>query len=186
MSTGATSSPQPAPSGPAKKPLWKKKRFIIPAAIVAFFIIVSACTGGNRQATTVDPNPTSTAAPTAAETQAPQPTTAETEAPQPTSAPADTATAGQKNALRKAESYLEFQAFSRTGLIKQLEFEKFATEDATWAVDHVTVDWKEQAVKKAKSYLDTQAFSRQGLIDQLTFEGFLPEEAEHGVTAAGL
>jgi hypothetical protein len=85
-----------------------------------------------------------------------------------------------------AESYLQFQAFSRTGLIKQLEFEKFATEDATWAVDHVKVDWMEQAAKKAKSYLEHQAFSHDSLVQQLAFEGFTPEEAEHGTTADGL
>ncbi|WP_240721432.1 Ltp family lipoprotein [Pseudarthrobacter sp. NamE5] len=153
---------------------------------MAFFIIVSSCTGGNRQATTVDPNPTSTAAPTPAETQAQQPAPVETQAQQPTNEATDTATAAQRNALRRAESYLQSQAFSRTGLIKQLEFEQFATEDATWAADHVTVDWKEQAAKKAESYLESQGFSRQRLIDQLIFEGFSPEEAEHGVTAAGL
>ncbi|WP_461165350.1 Ltp family lipoprotein [Arthrobacter sp. R4-81] len=184
MSTGVTPPTQPVPGEADKRPLWKKKRFIIPAAIIAFIIIIASCTAsGNRQAGTVDPNPTSTAAPTAAETQTPQATTA----PAPTTAPpADTATAGQRNALRKAESYLQFQGFSRAGLIKQLEFEKFTTEDATWAVDHVKVDWMEQAAKKATQYLETQAFSHDGLVKQLEFEGFTPEEAEHGATAAGL
>lgn len=92
----------------------------------------------------------------------------------------------QKNALRQAENYLRTQGFSRAGLIKQLEFEKYTIEDATWAVDHLTVDWKEQAAKKAKQYLETQAFSHDGLVKQLEFEGFTPEEAEHGATAAGL
>ncbi|MGG5173891.1 Ltp family lipoprotein [Pseudarthrobacter sp. J1763] len=99
---------------------------------------------------------------------------------------ADAGTLSQQNAMRKAESYLDFSAFSRTGLIGQLEFEKFATSDATWAVDHVTVNWNEQAAKKAKSYLEFTSFSRAGLVEQLLFEGFTPAQAEYGVSKTGL
>lgn len=95
-------------------------------------------------------------------------------------------TASQKNAVRKAQSYLNTMAFSRDGLIKQLEFEGFPNEDAVYGVDHVSVDWNEQAVKKAKSYLDTMAFSRDGLIKQLEFEGFTHEQAVYGVEKNGL
>ena len=98
----------------------------------------------------------------------------------------DSATLSQKNALRKAESYLEYTAFSRKGLIHQLEYEKFSTSDATWAVDHVEVNWNEQAAKKAKSYLDYTAFSRDGLIHQLEFEGFTHSQAVYGVNKVGL
>ena len=77
-------------------------------------------------------------------------------------------------------------AFSRDGLIKQLEFEGFSNEDATYGVDNVSVDWNEQAVKKAKEYLDTMAFSRDGLIKQLEFEGFTYEQAVYGVEQNGL
>ncbi|WOH19066.1 Ltp family lipoprotein [Paenarthrobacter sp. GOM3] len=95
-------------------------------------------------------------------------------------------TVSQQNALRKAASYLNFTAFSYPGLIEQLEFEKYSAEDATWAADHVKVDWNEQAAKKAKSYLQFSSFSRAGLIDQLLFEGFTPEQAEYGVSQTGL
>lgn len=95
-------------------------------------------------------------------------------------------TVSQQNALRKANSYLEFTAFSYPGLIKQLEFEKYSPEDATWAADHVKVDWNQQAAKKAKNYLEFSSFSRAGLIDQLLFEGFTPEQAEYGVSQTGL
>ena len=108
---------------------------------------------------------------------------------QETSAPVSTApkeTAGQANARKSAESYLKYQAFSRTGLIKQLEFEKFSSADATYAVDAVEVDWNEQAEKSAKSYLDSSSFSRQGLIDQLLFEGFTQAQATYGVGTTGL
>ncbi|WP_454810577.1 Ltp family lipoprotein [Paenarthrobacter nitroguajacolicus] len=95
-------------------------------------------------------------------------------------------TISQQNALRKAGSYLQYTAFSYTGLIKQLEFEKYSAEDATWAADRVKVDWNEQAAKKAKSYLEYTSFSRSGLVDQLLFEGFTPEQAEYGASTTGL
>ena len=95
-------------------------------------------------------------------------------------------TVSQQNALRKAESYLNYSAFSRTDLIGQLEYNKFSTEDATWAVDRVTVDWNEQAAKKAASYLKYSSFSRGDLIDQLLYNGFTPEQAEYGVSTTGL
>lgn len=96
-------------------------------------------------------------------------------------------TPAQQNAFRAAENYLDFAAFSRSGLIKQLEFEQYSTEDGNWAVDRVTVDWNEQAAKSAQNYLDMMAFSRSGLVvDQLIFEGFTPGEAEYGVSQTGL
>jgi hypothetical protein len=101
-------------------------------------------------------------------------------------AAAEAGTISQQNALRKAADYLDYQAFSRTGLINQLEFEKYSTPDATWAVDRVTVDWNEQAAKKAKDYLEYQSFSRAGLKEQLAFEGFTPAQAEYGVSQTGL
>jgi chemotaxis protein histidine kinase CheA len=101
-------------------------------------------------------------------------------------AAAKAGTVSQRNALRAAENYLDFTAFSRTGLIHQLEFEKYSTEDATWAVDRVTVDWNEQAAKKAKDYLEFTSFSHAGLVDQLIFEGFTPEQAEYGASQTGL
>lgn len=94
-------------------------------------------------------------------------------------------TMSQENALQKAASYLDTMSFSYSGLIDQLEFEGYSTEDATFAVDHCGADWNEQAAKKAQDYLDFMSFSRSGLIDQLMFEGFTREQAEYGVAAVG-
>ena len=77
-------------------------------------------------------------------------------------------------------------AFSRSGLIEQLEYEGFAAAEATLAVDHLNVDWNEQAWKSAESYLDVMAFSRSALIEQLEFEGFTAEQATYGVGKTGL
>lgn len=96
-----------------------------------------------------------------------------------------TPTLGQKNALEKAQSYLKTLSFSRTGLIEQLEFSGFTTEEATFAVDNCGANWFEQAGKKAQSYLKSSSFSRTGLIEQLEFSGFTKEEAEYGAKVVG-
>ncbi len=95
-------------------------------------------------------------------------------------------TAGQENARRSAESYLEMTAFSRSGLIQQLKFEGYSTPDATYAVDAVSPNWNDQAAKAAKSYLEMTAFSRSGLIHQLKFEGYTEQQAVYGVDQTGL
>lgn len=97
----------------------------------------------------------------------------------------DSASVGEKNALRSAKNYLSIMAFSYSGLIRQLEFEKYTTDEAIYAADNCGADWNEQAVKKAKDYLNTMAFSHSGLIKQLEFEGFTTEEATHGADICG-
>jgi len=95
-------------------------------------------------------------------------------------------TAGQENARRQAESYIDSSGFSRSGLIKQLKYEGYSLADATYAVDAIDVDWNEQAARSAESYLDSSAFSRSGLIHQLKYEGYSQQEAVYGVNSAGL
>lgn len=94
-------------------------------------------------------------------------------------------TTGEKNALRSAREYLSFSAFSYTGLIKQLEYEGYSTEEATYAADNCNANWNLQAAKSAKEYLDMSSFSRQELINQLIYEGYTQEQAEYGVTQNG-
>ncbi len=77
-------------------------------------------------------------------------------------------------------------AFSHDGLIKQLEYERYSAEDATYAADNVNADWNQQAARAAKKYLDMTAFSHDGLVKQLEYEGYTAAQAEYGVTAAGL
>jgi hypothetical protein len=135
--------------------------------------------------------PSSTAAATPDATERSTPTAAPTATPEPTRKPDPTPTAvvltrSQENAIRKAEDYLSFTAFSRSGLIDQLEFEGFIAADATFAVDWLDVDWREQAWHKAEEYLEYSAFSRAGLIAQLEFEGFTHKQAVYGVNKTGL
>lgn len=49
----------------------------------------------------------------------------------------DTATMGEKNALKQAQSYLRYSAFSYSGLIDQLEFGGFTKEQAEYGVQAV-------------------------------------------------
>lgn len=104
-------------------------------------------------------------------------------APEPKSVSNETVS--QANAVSKAKSYLRYTAFSYSGLVDQLEFEGFSTEDATYGVEHCGADWNEQALLKADSYLKYTAFSYSGLIDQLEFEGFTTEQATYGADNCG-
>jgi len=95
-------------------------------------------------------------------------------------------TVSQKNAVRKAKSYIDFSAFSRDGLVEQLKFDQFSHADAVYGADNSGADWYEQAAKKAESYMEFSAFSRGSLIEQLKFDGFTQAQAEHGADAVGL
>lgn len=86
-----------------------------------------------------------------------------------------------QNAVSKAEDYLDYTAFSKSGLRDQLIFEQFPEDAAQFAVDHIVVDWNEQALLKAQDYLDYSSFSNQGLYDQLLFEGFTESEAQYAL-----
>jgi hypothetical protein len=109
-----------------------------------------------------------------------------TETPAPATEAPSGLTVSEENAIRSAESYLETMAFSHSGLVNQLEYEGFTTEEATLAADTVTVDWNEQAAKSAESYLETMPFSRTELINQLEYEGFTTAQATYGVDQTGL
>ena len=94
-------------------------------------------------------------------------------------------TMGQSNALRSAEAYLSTMPFSYSGLIQQLEYEGYSSEDATYGAVNCGADWSEQAAKSATSYLSMMAFSRDGLIEQLQYEGYTYEQAVYGAEANG-
>ena len=149
----------------ALRPWYQKKRFIVPIALFVIIVFSNSLNGGapDRSPTTVIDETN-------------QPAVEEEQS---------TETVNQQNARQKAESYLNFTAFSRQGLIEQLEYEGFSNIDAEYGADAVNADWMEQAALKAKQYLDSSSFSKQGLIDQLVFEGYTQEEAEYGVSQNG-
>lgn len=108
------------------------------------------------------------------------------------STPAPHYTASEEQAIGSAEDYLQTQAFSQAGLIEQLSSkygEGFSVADATFAVNHITVDWSREAVKSAHEYLSTGHFSRAGLIQQLSSsygEGFTLAQATYAADHVGL
>ena len=100
--------------------------------------------------------------------------------------PADTSmTVSQTNALRSARSYISIMDFSHSGLVDQLEYEGYSTEDAIYAADNCGADWNAEALGSARSYIDTMAFSYSGLIDQLEYEGFTIDQATYGANNCG-
>lgn len=92
-----------------------------------------------------------------------------------------------KSALRKAKLYSDTMNMSKAGLYDQLTSEygeKFTAEAAQYAIDNITVDWKENALKKAKSYQETMAMSPSAIYDQLISEygeKFTAEEAQYAI-----
>jgi hypothetical protein len=200
-------APQNGPVAPKKNKRWWPWVAGVVVALLVLITIIGALADqpaettmdGDRSSTTVESRvesslstttvttapptastePPPTAAPTAPPTTVPPP-------PPPSTPPTPPERVSLQNAKRSARSYLEFTAFSRSGLIHQLEYEGYITADATQAVDSLDVDWNEQAVQSARTYLEYMPFSRQGLIDQLKYEGFTDAEAQHGVSAVGL
>lgn len=96
-----------------------------------------------------------------------------------------TETVSQKNAVRSAKDYIAYTAFSKKGLVKQLEFGGFDNEDATYGAENCGADWMAQAIGSAKDYLEYTAFSKKGLVDQLSFGDFTDEEAAYGAENCG-
>jgi hypothetical protein len=106
--------------------------------------------------------------------------------PTPTPTPVQSETVSQKNAVKKAKSYLGYTAFSHDGLVAQLEYDQFSHADAVYGADNSGANWNEQAAKKAKAYMEYSAFSRGSLIAQLEYDKFTQAQAEYGANAVGL
>lgn len=174
--------------------MWKHAKWnkIVKGVITGFFVLLLIGSFNSDSSKTAS----STSEPTQGQ-QATQPTTQPTNdtvkatstpvaAQTKQTAPAGNETTSQKNAVRKAKSYLSYSGFSRDGLVAQLEFEKFSNEDAVYGADNSGGNWNEEAAQKAKSYMDMQGYSRDGLIQQLLFEKFTQAQAEYGANAVGL
>ena len=89
-------------------------------------------------------------------------------------------------AVKKAESFIEITADSKSGLARLLESTGFTPEEAAYGADNIEVDWSQQAARRAENYMEFREFTREELLGQLEYDGFTPEEAEAGVTAVGL
>ena len=147
--------------------------------IVAILAIPSGGKDADKQATPpISTTQTGQSQQVTQESEAPVETAPEPEAESEPATPVWTTT--QKNVMAKAKAYLDYTSFSYSGLVNQLEYEKFSHEDAVWAADNCGADWNEESLKKAMSYIDYSGFSYSGLVKQLEYEGFTSEQAAYG------
>ena len=177
-----------------KKPFYKRWWFI---ALVAIMII-GALGGEDENESAEVSEPETEEVEVVEETEAeeleqePEEEVEETEAQEPEPEPEpepeiEEVPREYKSALRAADNYLSFMAFSEKGLYNQLTSEYgdgYPAEAAQYAIDNIEVDYNEQALKSANNYLDIMPMSDAELFNQLTSEygdGYTAEEAQYAV-----
>lgn len=205
--------PGPPPPPPPRKSHRTRNIILGIVGAVALIIVIAVATApktpskttSNNQAAASAPVATtqpSTPAATATTTPAATHTTTQpavthtTQAPPATSAPpaAPQYTVSQQQAIAAAENYLQAEpGFSYQGLIDQLDSQYgngFSVADATFAVNHISVDWNQQAAYAAKNYMTTEpGWSCSSLLQQLDspYGGkFTQSQAEYGTNSVGL
>jgi hypothetical protein len=89
-------------------------------------------------------------------------------------------------AQQAAQQYLQTEAFSKQGLIDQLDSSagsEYSQSAATQAVDSLSTNWNQEAVKVAQQYLQTEPFSCTALVQQLASSAgsqFTEAQAQYG------
>ena len=109
-------------------------------------------------------------------------------------APPPQYTTSQQSAITAANQYLSLgSGFSKAGLIQQLDSSAgngFSVADATFAVNHVSVNWDHQAALAAKGYMQSVGgFSYNSMVQQLQSSagsGFTHAQAVFGAKSVGL
>ena len=96
------------------------------------------------------------------------------------------ATENQQKALDKANEYVDTLPLSHDGLIKQLEYDGYTTDVATYAADNCSANWNKEAKEMAEQYMDSTTYTYKDMVQQLETEGFTKEQAKFGAKAVGL
>ena len=96
------------------------------------------------------------------------------------------ATENQQKALDKANEYVDTLPLSREGLIKQLEYDGYTTDVATYAADNCSANWNKEAKEMAEQYMDSTTYTYKDMVQQLEAEGFTKKQAKFGAKAVGL
>lgn len=169
----------------AKKPIYKRWWFWVIVVLVVLIAIGSNGKPAEETVKTTAPTETTIATQVTEAAAITDETKSATVANTEPIATEDDMPITMKNALKSANSYLNYTAFSYTGLIGQLEYEGYTNEEATYAADNCGADWFAQALRSAKQYLGYSAFSYTGLIHQLEYEGYTNEEATYGADNCG-
>ncbi len=167
-------------------------RLVVASGALVITGLVAGCGSTTRSGAGTTLAPASTTLPTTA-----PPTTAAAPTTQAPTTPAPPTTSGptlsQQNAIKAGQQYLNLgSGFSQAGLIQQLSSQAgdgYSLADATYAVDHLNVDWNAQAVLSAKAYLKTSAFSCSALVEQLSSSAgdqFTTAQAQYGANATGI
>lgn len=86
-----------------------------------------------------------------------------------------------RQALNKAQSYIDHTSFSENDLRGQLEYHEFSSEAIQYALDNVEVDYQEECIEKAESYLRHMSFSENDLRGQLEYHEFDSEHIEQAI-----
>ncbi len=174
------------------RPWFKKKRFIIPGALVAVFFFFGAinAAGDDTDLASTDTTSSTSAAATGDSRRCGGQVrycradpVREARRAEARGAEAD-GRAGEREGERRG--YLDLSGFSKKGLTKQLAFEGYKAKDIDAALATMKVDWNAEAAETAQAYVDMTNFSRSGLIKQLKFEGYTSKQATHGADSAGL
>ena len=144
-----------------KKPIFKRKWFIVLIIIFGICLIVG-CVGGED----LSEPPDSAAATEEVAEDVPQ---------------------EYQNALSKAYDYSDIMYMSKAGIYDQLTSEYgegFPEGAAQYAIDNIDADWKYNATQNAKIYYEDMAMSKDAVYDQLTSdygEKFTKEQAQYAV-----
>ena len=96
------------------------------------------------------------------------------------------ATENQQKALDKANEYVDTLPLSHDGLIKQLEYDGYTTDVATYAADNCSANWNKEAKEMAEQYMDSTTYTYKDMVQQLETEGFTKDRAKFGAKAVGL
>ena len=155
-----------------QRPFYKKKRYIIPSALLAVVIISQVTNSGSAPTSETVAAPVSSSLPVA--TQPPAPTV--DPAQQKASADAEAKVVADKATADKATA-------DKAAADKAAADKAVADQAASAAAEKAAAGTvaQQNAVKKAADYLAYSSFSRTGLIDQLKFEGFTTADATWGV-----
>ena len=170
-----------------QRPFYKKKRYIIPSALLAVVIISQVTNSGSAPTSKTVAAPVSSSLPVATQPPAPtvDPAQQKANADAEAKVVADQATADKAAADKAAadKAAAGKAAAGKAAADKAAADKAVADQAASAAAEKAAAGTvaQQNAVKKAADYLAYSSFSRTGLINQLKFEGFTTADATWGV-----